>query len=432
MRFGTTGRLIASNSAWGIAQQGAIILGGLATTVILARVLTTDAFGAYQSAVAGTTIGYAIMTAGLSGLAVRELKRSATPQRAATSILLVRELCGVISVAILLLWAMFTSEQAVTIAVLVTTPSVLLRAADVPELWYSAALKTQRSAQIRVATTLTFVGLRVVLLTTNPSLLLACLLFTAEAAVGTLALNLRYILEGQAPGYGRPSLQEGFSLLRSSFPLALSGVAQQVTQRGDLILVQILLGLGAAGLYAAAARLAEFALMLPVIFMNALFPVLLDLQRESPAQYDRLFRRAYVYAWWSGVMLTVALWVGAPLWVAVVFGDGFEASVPILRVYSLAIPFLFLAAVFSKWLIAENLLWWSVTRHSVSALITLITIPSVSAAYGVIGVAWVSVTCAVVSSYLLCFTSATTRHPALQMTRAMVAPFLFRSSSKGK
>lgn len=413
------------NGIWAVAQQ----LTNIALTgvfgVILVRYLSVSDFGIYSYATTLVGLAVAAMSGGLQGLAMREFaNRPTEADRLLAAVVLVRESLAFIAYCILLGFTAAFGDHSVLLASAVALLAVLARAFDAPELWFQANLQSARPARIRIFVSLGFFLLRISIVISAPNIYYLLASLVAEQLVlGSLMFaQFRHHRPNREPMH--PDLGGARSLLRMSAPLALSGIANQVNLRVDLILIQILSGNTMAGLYAAATRISEILFAVPVAYMNATFPVLLAARRESDTEgaYRQQLQRAYDGAFWFGILVITGAWLFGDFAVDTLFGDRYSSAADVLQIQVLACPFVFMAAVFSKWILAENKLWLSVGRHvsgaTAAIILNLILIPR----YGIEGSAWGTVVSYSISSYLFCFLTRSTWPVAGMMTFAATAP----------
>jgi len=125
-------------------------------------------------------------------------------------------------------------------------------------------------------------------------------------------------------------------LLRSALPFAGAGILAAVGSRLTLILLEALTTTADVGYFNAASRFTEAAKLVPNAFFGALLPALAALVNDLPA-LRRLFqgsqRRLLLYA----VAAAVGIAGGAPVWIAVIYGDRFLPAVPTLIVLSIGL-----------------------------------------------------------------------------------------------
>lgn len=415
---------VLSNGSWGFAQQATQIVSNFVLTIILVRVLTVEDFGLYSYALSMAAIGISIMTAGLSGLAVKKLlDPGASLPPLMSALLVTRELFAILGYFAIFALSLTSESRTAIIATLIATLVVFSRAADVPELWFMSRMETSKAASIRIAATSFALLVRVAVLIVTPSVTVLLSIYVLESVAVTMALMWRYSRQGtRVPGFGRPSWKKAKGLLSESAPLSLSGIASQVNLRIDVVILQALVGTASVGVYSAAARLSEITHFIPLVFMNALLPVLLGLRLEQTDSYEAMLQRAYDQAFWYGMGVMAIVATSGPILIYYLFGPEYTQAIPVLLIHLLSTPFVFMGAVLSKWLIAEGYLWNSVLRHSLGASINVILNLILIPRYGLEGVALASTISYIVAHYGACFCSRSTIPTARQMTKAALLP----------
>ena len=137
--------------------------------------------------------------------------------------------------------------------------------------------------------------------------------------------------------------------------------------RIDIVLLERLRGVEEAGIYAVAARLSEVWYMVPVALMGAVFPALWSRRSDGPA-YQRSLQGSLDALFAVALALAVFLqFAGRPL-VHLLFGTAFSASTPVLQIHIWAGMFIFMRALLSRWLLAEDLLRFSLVTHVAGAV----------------------------------------------------------------
>lgn len=422
-------RAAASNGFWSAVQQTATMASNSIVGLLLVLVLPVGEFGAYTYATALAAFGMAVMSGGLANLGVKMVlehdRGSAAERSTVTGLLIARELLGVLSVAMIAAVAMTSSDHTSAAAALAAGLSLLARGFDSPEIWYRAHMQTRVVAVRRLLVTVVFFAVRLGAILLVSDLWVFVWLFVAEAVVASAWIFIRYLRDPATPGVTRPSLLVATGLVRKSWPLLLSGIANQANLRSDVVVVQAVLGASAVGVYAAAARMSELAFFIPVVFMNATLPLLLKVRNDknaSPGAYHSMLQKSYDVAFWLGVAVAVSAGAVGTFVITVFFSDTYSVSVGLLWILVIACPFVFMAAVYSKWIIAEGFLWASVVRHGLGAVVNialnLVLLPIV----GIQAAALSTVVSYIVASYLACFIGGRSRMAGVQMTLAIAAP----------
>jgi O-antigen/teichoic acid export membrane protein len=422
-----TRRRILGSALWATGQQVVLLGVNAVFGVVLARTLTVADFGVYSYAIALAGMGMALVAGGLSGLAIKALldddQREA---RTLTALIVIRESFAVVAYAVLLVIALATSGSdvangAAAIALLV----LFARAWDAIEFWFQAHLESRRSAGVRMAVALAMLAVRLGALLAGAKLWMFLGLYVLESCLIAIGLVVRYRLDERSPGFRKPSVSAARDLLGHSWLLLLSSVASQVNLKSDQLFLQALVGSAAVGTYAAAARLSELSYFLPAVFMTATFPALLDVRKRQggeSVEYRAMLQRSYDQACWAGVALMMLIVAVGPIVIDVVYGDRYEPAAGVLQIHVLALPFVFMAAVFSKWILAEGLLVASLIRHVFGALLNVVLNLLLIPTHGIRGAAVATVCSYTAASYLACFVGRATRPAGIQMTRALFAP----------
>lgn len=421
------------SGVWATIQQF-VTLGSTAITgIILARVLSVSDFGVFSFATNLASMGTAILTAGLAGLAIKVfVDQPKSANRTMTALILIREFFAIVAYLILLPISVAVGDGAIVGATAIALLVLFARALDASELWFQAQARSGSTAPVRISVVVVMLGIRLVLAFTGADLMTFLVLYVVEAVVVSTLLVVRYARDRDSPGFTKPDLKTPRTLLASSWVLMLSALATQINSRGDVVVIQALLSSSAVGLYSAAARLSEMLYFLPVVFMTATFPRLLQVRREhgeKSRQYKQELQTSYDRAFWAGVLIAVVLLFIGPWLLTTLYGAQYAASGPVLQIHVLALPFVFMAAVFSKFIIAENVLVASLTRNALGAALNIalnfVLIPS----WGILGSAWATVFSYFVASYLSCFATKTTRVAGVQMTLAFVYPVRLLASA---
>lgn len=423
---GHSSKRILGSASWATAQQFVTLGSTAASSVVLARSLSVHDFGVFSFATSLATMGTVVITAGLSGLAIKVLVDDVDRQhRTMTALIAIREIFAVICYLTLIGLALTTGSQDLVGATAIAGIVLFSRAFEAAEFWYQSRVDSGKTAPIRIGVVLVMLAVRVAAAFFGADLIVFLLLYVAESVIYGALLIRRYLTDQASPRFARLELETPRALLSRSWLLLLSSVAAQINTRGALLLIQWILGTSTVAIYSVASRLSEVLYFLPVVFMTATFPALLAQRKrfgKGSVQYHRALQRSYDQAFWIGVVLAVALYFVGPIIVTLLFGHQYESAGAVLRVQVVALPFVFMAAVFSKWIVAEDLLAASLVRHGLAALINIGLNVALLPVIGVIGAAYATLVSYVAASYLSCFASRSTRLAGIQMTRAIIAP----------
>lgn len=374
-------------------------------------------------------LGIAIGLAGLYGLAVKSYSESRDPGAVTCSIIIVREITVAFFFVVLLGFMGRTATSAEEfLLVALAGVAVFGRVLDVPELWYQAKLNARTPAIAKIVVAAAFFAMKCAALWLGSGVTVIVLLYVAELFTASIVVLLCYrrdVTTGRA--FAVPARRDVTELWKRSFPLLISGVAQQVNLRASLIVVQILVGATGVAMFAVSQRVMDMCLALPMAYMTATFPALLDARRRDrerggTSEYRDRLQRSFDGALWAGLAIAAVLYVLSDVVVVTAFGAQYADAAELLRIQALAVPFMFMSSVLSKWIIAEGNLWISVGRHWLGAVATVALCFLLVPKWGAVGAAWASTASYVMSVYLFTFLSRSTWPVAVQMSLAWWAP----------
>lgn len=419
-------RKVRVSALWSTVQQ-TVLLGSTAVIgVVLARTLSLQDFGLFTFVTTLSSMGMVVVTAGLSALSIKLLVNDPDAQGTTlANLLIIREGAAVVAYVILVGVAVSAGSDSALPLVLLALLVLFARAADFSEPWFQAEARSGEATPFRVSAIVLMLGLRVGVAIAGASVEVHLLLFVVESVVVASTMYWRFGRVSGRPRLHKPSLGGMSMMLSTSWILLLSGITAQINSRADIVVLQSLEGSEAVGIYAAAARLSELAYFLPVVFMTATFPRLLQVRAKHGAgsdEYRRELQKGYDAALWVGALIALIIYIGGGLAITILFGSDFRESVEVLRIHIVVLPFVFGAAVLSKWMVAEGLYAASLFRNFLGAAVNIslnfVLIPRM----GIEGAAWATVASYVVASYLACWLYPPLWPAARQISLAFFAP----------
>lgn len=331
---GSLGRAAASGTLWLTAQKWAARLSGLATIAILTRLIAPEEFGVVAAAVAVTPFVLLLADLGFSTYIVQAEKVDERTLSTGFWFSLTAGLVlggGLVAAAPLIALA-FSLPEAVPVLRAMSISVLLVVAASVP----TALLRRKMAFKL-----LAFQTTTAALVAQGAAIVLAFRGAGAWALVVQLivAQGLGGILAWRAARW-RPRFQFSTSQFATMtrFGSKVVSVELVATIRGsaEAAIISSVLGPAALGYLSIAQRLIQVTQDLGAAALVPVATVVFSRMRDSA---DRL-RAAYIkalriaYAAVSPILTFVA--VGGPLLVPVIFGEGWEESVPVAQALAIA------------------------------------------------------------------------------------------------
>ena len=425
----TTLRRVVANGGWWLLERAGALLLTLVTSVVVVRALGPAQYGELSYLLAITGLLAPLAQFGISGLVARALLEQPTDERAVLRAAMQLRLagCALAFVAGVVYWLALEHRPADRWMLLVLLAAQFATVTQVVEFWFQVQFKAARLVPWRTGAAVVAAILKMALAVATHDarwvaaafalefLLVGAAAWTAMRKEGTVSrVSPDGTLERPSPPWLRWFAQ------RSPWLLA-SGIAEVIYLRIDIVLLERLRGVEETGIYAVAARLSEVWYMVPVALMGAVFPALWQ-RRQDAAAYERGLQASLDLLCALAVALAVVMQLfGAPL-VEWLFGPRFTASVPILQIHIWGGVFVFMRALLSRWLLAEDLLRFSLVTHlsgaAMNVALNLLLIPR----YGALGAAVATVISYACAGWLALYLSPRTRPMGRMMARALLLP----------
>lgn len=429
--FGLKANEAVHNFSWLAIDRGSRLLVGVVVGGWVARYLGQQGFGLLSYALAFVGIFSALTPLGMDALAVREIIRepgqgggwvgTVVGFRAAAAG--VFALLGVLLIAVLR-----PGDVEAWLVVGILSLGTVFQALDSGELWFQAHTQMRRLVLPRLGLMLAINALKVFCILRGAGVAwFACLTALEQGVSGILTwLLARRSLGAQ----NRLSfeLTRGWSLLRECWPLAVSALAVVLYMKLSQLVVGQLMGDASLAIYAAAIRIPEAALFLPVILSSSLLPALLRSRARGAGPYRRARLRFFRLHALLATAICLPLTFGAPWIVRWLFGPAYAAAAPIMAVYAWSLLFVFIGVARAQHLLNERLtqlpLWFSVLGLAVSLAGCFLLIPR----WGAMGAAIATVGSQCVSAFLSSFLHPATREIGREQWLALLTPWRLRAS----
>lgn len=309
--------------------------------------------------------------------------------------------------------------------------SSISNATLIVDFWLQAQLANRQAALLRITTLAIFSLLRLAAVWMGANISIFIYLLAAEfILLGCSYLAVYKYMSGVTKRL-KFSLLECHNLLMDGRWLFFSGLAAVFYLKVDQIMLGILVDRQAVGIYAVAAKFSEVWFFFPAAFVTAYFPQLIKRRLDDPDVYavDIQKMNDFLFSVALGLALLVTA-IGGWL-LPTLFGEAYADAVPVLLVHIWAAILVFMRALLSKWLIAENLLRLSLLSQMAGALINILLNSYLIPRYGPMGAAYATVLSYLMAGYIVLFLHSDLRPMAKVVSRSLVLPFRLMLFGRG-
>jgi O-antigen/teichoic acid export membrane protein len=222
-------------------------------------------------------------------------------------------------------------------------------------------------------------------------------------------------------------VKEWGRMLRKILPYSAAVVLSVLYFRIVLVMVSLLSSDVETGYFSAAFRLLDGLTTIPAIVVSSALPILARTAHGNTARFNSASRRIAQVAAVSGVGLALIVGLGSEFIINVAAGPGFEESVSVLRILSIALMGTFLIAARGYALLSLGKLKAMLISNALAfGLVAAVGVPLIRA-HGATGAAVTLV--AAELALCACYELAATRQQrALRLRLSVVARLLFAAS----
>ncbi len=385
---------VAKNLLYVFASEG---VGGVLSFLILllcASLLGVEAFGVFSFILAITSVCQLVADFGLTNLIVREVAKD----KSKTAYIM----GNVLTLAWCLSSIMFVIITLVGWGVLDSTTSwyaCIIMAAAVLATYHSVVYSSVcRAFEEMGYNAFCFVAHKIILLALawwwggpsspfNSPLLGICFAYLVANLLQYLFFFMVVSLRFVTIRFGRDWLY-ALSLFRAAVPVGASMVIRRLTLQVDVLILSVMLGATAVGVFSAAYKVVQMIDMIPFALCLPLFPALSRLAAGDAEQLNAFFLLCLKGFVLLALPLTGYLFISADSLVNLFYADEFAKAGGLLRVLAFTVFGLFINMLLSYLFVALNhqrfYLLAALGCLAVNALADVILIPLV----GVQGAAW--------------------------------------------
>ncbi len=343
-----TGSRIFRNSAALLSGQMAERILKLIVMAVLARFLGKSEFGLYIFVLTYVDFFHLLTDLGIQTILVREMARD--PDRAEDlmgNALTLKLISAGVSV-LLAVVVILLSGYPLSLAGLVAWASLglflsfrLSSVRQVLDSVFQVRLEMRVPVVLGVGSeALSAIGL---LAAVWANLGLAWLLAVQNLAYLPGAVGLVWLTRGRVPLKPRWSKGAALGLLKESYPLGLASLFTLAYVKVDILMLAVMKGDDAVGIYAAAYRLVGSLTILPAAILGSLFPLISQYARTAPEILPTMFQRSLNIIMMLAFPIAVGGTVLAREIMVAVYGERFVESALVFRVLSWAVAVSFIS-----------------------------------------------------------------------------------------
>lgn len=419
---------VVNNILWLFCERGIQLFLTLLIGVILARYLGPKDFGIYNFAVAFFSIFSSFSHLGLDGILTRDLVQSPQSKDITLGTAFILRLFGAFlsfMIALIFIRLLRSNELTVQLFILFLLIGNFVDSFKIIDYWFQSNIASKYVVISNVLTLLIFFVLNLTLVFLKAPLITFAITLAIKQVISSVFLIRAYQYSKEKILNWKFNFAQAKLLLSQSWPLIVSGFGAAIYLKIDQLMLGQMTTDALVGIYSVAVRLSEVWYFIPTAIVTSFFPSLLKIREQGKEIYHNKLQTVYNLLVYTALILAVPITLLATPVIKFLYGNAYEQAGLILSIHIWASIFIFMRALFSKWMIAENMFIFSLVTHVsgafINILLNLVLIPQ----FGGIGAAIATVISYATASYFALFLHPKTWETSYMMTKALLAPIKF-------
>jgi PST family polysaccharide transporter len=266
---------------------------------------------------------------------------------------------------------------------------------------------------------LIFAGVRIALVYSKAPVWCFAVANVGEIGLGAAGLVIGYRLSGGKMLSWRVHRPRAVYLIQQSWPVLLSGMAVMIYMRIDMVMLKLMQGDLAVGLYSAATRVSEVWYFVPTAIVSSVSPAILRV-KDDPELFHLRMRRLFSIMTMTSCLISFVIAPCSRTIIHMLYSTGYSAAAPVLAIHIWASVFVFMGVAQSPWNLSKDLLklslYWTVAGAVINVALNLYLIPR----YSAMGAAIATVVAYAFSGFFANLFSARTRPIFVMQVRSFI------------
>jgi len=394
-----------ANSSWLMGERILRMTLSVFVGAYVARYLGPDRFGQLNYALSLVGIFTAISMLGLDGIVVRDLVQRPENCYELLGTAFGLKLCGGFVAWCLLALAVLLSPvtNLERTLVLIIGAGLVFQSANVIDFYFQSKVESRYVVRAYVWQMLLSCIAKVALIWLRASLVWFAVVSLLDALVLTIMLLFIFFRTGNRWEQWKFSFKTAGTLLKSSWPLLLSGIAISVYMKIDQVMIRDMLDADAVGQYAAAVRISEAWYFVPMAIVSSLYPAIIRAKQRSEECYHRRLQQLYDVMVWLAVAVALPTTFLSGWVIQILFGSYYKLAGTVLAIHVWAGVFVALGVASGKYLLVNELQKIALLNTAVGAVLNVALNYWLLPRMGVVGAAVATIVSYAVAAYAMMF-----------------------------
>lgn len=378
-----------ANTSWLFFERFLRMGISFVVSIFVVRYLGPKDFGLYSYALSFFWIFGSFSSLGLESITTREIVKYPDNRDVINGTVFFLRLAGsIVAIFLLAVTLLIIKEEPFTaLLILIGSSTFIFQSFSVIEYYFRGKVEAKYNAFALSTSVILSSLLKIIFILIKAPLIyfiVAAVFEYFALAIGLIAVYHHNKLSIFSWKYSK---KIAVSLLRDSWPLALSGIVVMIYMRIDQVMIKNIMSEEAVGYYSAAVKLSEAWYFIPVTLCNSIFPAIVNAKNVSEEFYNNRMQKLYDLLTYLAIGIAIPVTIFSDKIILLLFGREFAQASPVLTVYIWAGVAVFLGVASSQYLINENLTKLSFYRTFIGMVLNVALNLYLIPLYGIVGAA---------------------------------------------
>lgn len=418
---------IAGNTWWLLFDKLFRLIISAVVTILIARYLGPNDFGILNYCLAFVGFFAPFMTLGLNHIITRDIVNREDANVVLGTTFILRTSSGILCIILSYLIILFIrpDEYVIHLYIIILSVGQSLKSFSVIDYWFQSRYESKYVSISRSAALVLVSLSKLLLIYVESGLIYFIVIYSIEFALSELILLAPYLRKKHSLFRWKFDSQDAIQYVKSVWPLVLSGFAAVLYLKVDKIMLGEMISDESVGIYSAAAQLSEAWYAIPVALSAGVFPKLLKDRKDNLDTYYQNIEKLLNFLVILALIICIPLTFFSDLLIGILYGESYIAAGPVLSIHIWASIFIFMRAVLSKWILAEDLLKFSLISQLSGAVVNIVLNFILIPVYAEIGAAVTTLVSYAFASYFCLFFFKDTEKISAVMTRSLFFPIRY-------
>ncbi|WP_373032905.1 flippase [Sulfurovum sp.] len=286
------------NTSWLFGEKILRMALGLFIGIWIARYLGPEQFGLFSYAISFVGLFTVIATLGLDGIVIRELVKDERRRDELIGTAFFLKLTGAFLVLLILAIAInvTSNDHFTNTLIFIIASATIFQSFNIIDFYFQSKVLSKYVVYANIISLFSSSLIKIVLILNEAPLIAFAWVVLFDSFV--LACGLVYFfLKNSDFSFKNLKFKKPLAtdLLLDSWPLILSGIASVINMRIDQVMLGNMTNFGIVGNYAAAIKISELWLIIPVVISASIYPAIISAKQQSHPVYKHRIVKTVTY-----------------------------------------------------------------------------------------------------------------------------------------